>query len=400
MILLLIYTYQMESNLFHKDNYIEAYSKAIEGNVGEKTEIMEYINQDQGIYLDIGPWTIAIESLMNNLEKSNSILYLWDISLEILKHFCEKNNISEQDHRVKPILINTNNLPFIDNSITWISSSSVFHEIYTYGWQNSLEETLSEIHRCLKPWGVFVYRDPWICNDHHIHCMTDCWESFRTFLQLYCNFIDDYVLHNTLSKKQNEYFHSIKSLYLYWSEYYIKLINLYNIKRHFVLHTVNVFWKDCLTDESLHNRNMKAIVNNESPFQKLSHEWFLREWQELYFYLSPEELIHYFIEVSLHSNDNYITIPIDSKKIKTMERSDYNIFIQKNIRCYDSKSNNTVDLSEKKSVIHFFKVEKKIAIWYIFKICKEQWYNKLKHYIETNIDPFLQEEYADSILDF
>lgn len=385
----------MESYSLHKDKYIEEYTESISHHSNEKFQIFEYIKNEWWVYLEIWPWSISVQWLSEELSKNNSILYVWDISTEILKKYCKTNNIINTNSRIRPLLINTESLRFVDNSLNAIWCSAVFHEIFSYNGWGAFEKTIEEITRCLKLYWAFVYRDPRLCPNHKQVCQVKETKVLQKFLKLYVEFIHSYEQTNEINERQKSYFNAIKKLFLN-KEDRLSLMNIYELKRHFVLYTTNVLWSSSLDSNVLRHKQANKVLSeknegHESRASK-SKNWFLREWFELYYYLSTEELIIYIIETLLHNWSDYLLIPMIPEKLQFINRGKYNDFIHRNLICINSETKNRESLFERKSIIHFFKVSKSSAVPYLLQICKQQWFIRLRSFIDENIHKFTNQK--------
>lgn len=387
----------MEWHSLHKDEFIGEYLHSISWNSDEKFQLAEYIQHDPWIYLEIWPWSINIENIKEALEKNNSLLYVGDVSSQVLKNYCKINNLTNLNYKIRPLLTDAQDLPFADDALSGIGCSAVFHEVVTYDWWSYLEIVINEILRCLKPWWVLIYRDPFLPSNYRDMCAIQPSHAFALFLDLYLEFIDQRDDQSGVAQKN--YFDALKTLKRD-PEQKISLLYLYELKRHFILYIKNVLWIECLTDENrcletiqlLYKSKKNSIVTDD--LVRKSNDRFNREGHELYYYFDREELIIYLLEVSLNAHSDYIIFPKQKSKIQVAPRAQYEQLLTKHIQVQNTSKWCREILYEQKNIIHFFKIAKWTALIEIIKIYQQCWFWKLKKYIENNIDKFHTTKYT------
>lgn len=393
----------MDWHCLHKDQFLGEYTAAISKNTWEKFPIFEHIKKKAWIYLEVGPWSITYDKLYQEVKQSWSILYLWDVSRNILENYCTVNNITSTRHAIRPILIDLWSLPFIDSTLDGINCSAVFHEIITYDWGENLEKAIMEIMRCLKPWWIMFYRDPWLCPNYLEKCMITISLAFEYFIKLYKRFL---LIDNkeNVSWYQKDYLNVITNFDEELDNVQITLKNLYELKRHFILFTINVFWEGALEDENkleqLFHWLYNEVMDVKYQYWEKANNRFLREGYELYYYFDTEQFLIYILEVCLNNDSMFILFPIDSSKIQYINRNHYNSFITKHLKTKNIISGKDEAIIEWKSIVHFSKIAKESAYWYIIHICSKLWYTKLRHFTEQNIWKFYKNTNHATYLDF
>lgn len=302
------------------------YTLSIGQNMEEKILLwVPYIRKNYNRQLKILDIGGADGSFIKNLGKIISSKHeLWSVDNESKYVELLKNSIGS-----RAVAGNVCLLPFKDNFFDAINCSSLLHEVFTYGYKNTIglkavKVALDEMMRVIKDDGVIIYRDVLAPSSRELVKRVYVGRSV-------CHFIDVF-LEKFISSPPLIYLDNlVVSRGLNYIEIYGDRFLHREIQKHYILCLENIgkkIYQDKINKNyTLDNYNSiltKKIKENCKSTLRLINEWLLREGCEKYLYCRIDELVGLSV-----SGAGYCLASVTAKKNQTHIRSRYNIFLSK-----------------------------------------------------------------------
>ncbi len=275
----------------------------------------------------------VIEQFRKNIKDPSLVVLAMDIFEPIARR------VHNPNLNVHSVVADLNKLPFSDQSVSGINISSVLHEGISYNdriknGETSIHEYVDNVFKCLiktlKVGGVLCYRDIGLPENHQEIKTINYNSHLNRFILNFTNYFDRIYTELTGEIPTDQWganFEldkvSVSASIHYHRELQRHLITFLDLAMR---QTMNCSLRDIIKQLELEERSLldfEALIVELSANEDIFDSWAKREAEELYTYMSLNEIISLVTETA--STSEY---ELEVKETLTTIRDDYTRLLQ------------------------------------------------------------------------